>query len=132
LSLPFKNAGTGGRGLCFGDVACLLQGDGERGVRERIVGGEGGEGEGGGDGGLEATGIAECANQAMVRLEGRGVSGDGGPEGLDGDGSVAGGELIHCPLTEFFGCGVRLGHDFFRIKADAEIAEGVLECLQER
>src|SRR4051794_24534950 len=87
LSFPFEDAGAGGSGLCFGDMACLLQGDGEGGVGERIVWGEGGEGEGGGDGGLEASGIAECANQAMVRLEGRGVSGDGGAEGFDGDGN---------------------------------------------
>jgi hypothetical protein len=109
LGFPFENAGAGGSGLCFGDMAGLLQGYRECGVGERIVRGQGGEREGGSYGLFETACVAKGTNEAVVCLEGSGIRGDGGAEGFDGEGSIAGGELIHCALAEFFGC-VRLSH----------------------
>ena len=90
------------------------------------------EGERCGDGGLEAASVAECADEAVVGFEVVWIGCDGGPEGLDGQGSIARCELIHCAQAEFLGGCVRFVHDFFRIKADAVAAKGVLTCPQER
>ena len=96
-------------------------------MRERVVGRERGERQGGGDRRLKASGVAERADEAVVSLEVVGIGGDGGAIGFDGERRMAGGELVHCALAEFFGSCVRFTHNI-RIKADAVAAEGVLRC----
>jgi len=74
-------------------------------VRERVSRGECGEGEGGSDGLLEASGIAEGAHQAMMRLNVGGVGVDGGTKALGSGGGVGCCEKIEALLGERVGSG---------------------------
>jgi len=94
LNFPLENSRAGGSGFGFGDVAGCLQRDGERGVREGIAGRERGEGERSADGGLELSGIAEGADQAMMRIVEVLVGGNGSAEGAGGIGGPACGEQV--------------------------------------
>jgi len=86
-----------------------LQRDGEGCVSQGIARGEGGQGQGGGDGLVELTGIAQGANEPVVRLGVRlnipCIGGDGGAIGLDRFSGLAGGEQVKATLGERFGGG---------------------------
>jgi hypothetical protein len=112
LKLPFEDAGAGGGGFGLGNVAGGLKRDGERCVGERIGGCEGGEGKRGGDGLLELTGVAESANEAVMRFDLRLAvirrGGDYGPKGFGGFGGRSSGEQVESLLGKRFG-GVGVG-----------------------
>ena len=112
LDLPLQNAGAGGGGFSLGHVAGMLQRNGEGSVGQGVMGSKRGEGEGGGDGLLEAAGVAQSADEAVMRLDVRRVGGDGGAEGLDRFGWGAGSEQIEPALGKGFGSwSAGLGHD---------------------
>ena len=127
MCLPLEDACAGSGCFCFGNVSGLLKRDGERGVRERVVGRERGERQGGGDRRLKASGVAQGSNESVMGFEVVGIGCDGRAIGFDGERRMAGRELIHCTLAEFFGGCILFTHDI-RIKADAIAAEGVLRC----
>jgi len=111
LNLPLQHAGAGGGGFGLGHVAGSLQADGECCVSQGIEWGEGSERQGGTDGLVELTGIAQGANEAVVGLNMILIDGDGGAKELCGISSIAGGEQVKATLAERFGGGCfGLGH----------------------
>jgi len=105
LDFPLEDASAGGGGFGLGDMAGVLQGDGERGVGERVRGREGGEREGCGDGGFQAAGVAESADEAVVGFDVRGIGIDGGAVGLGCLSRRAVGEQLKGALREGVGGG---------------------------
>jgi hypothetical protein len=63
-------------------MAGLLQGDGERGVSQRIARGQRCERQSRADGLFQASSVAQCAHQAVMRFNVLGIGGDGRPESL--------------------------------------------------
>lgn len=115
LLLPLKDPGPCGGSLSLRHVAGALQGDGERGVGQRVGGCDGGERQGRGDGLLEQAGVAEGANEAVMGFGVRfGVfrsCGNCRSEGTCCLGRLPGGEEIEGALVEQFGGGgVGFGH----------------------
>ena len=106
MELPLKNARTGGGGFGFRNVAGGLERDGERGVGQGVGRGESDEGQGCADGLLEASGVAEGSDEAVMSFEVRGVGGDGGAEGAGGTGGLADGQQFNAALGERIGGGV--------------------------
>jgi hypothetical protein len=104
LNLPFKNAGARGCGFSLGHVAGSLQGDGERGVSERVAGCERSQRQGSGYGLVKLARVAQGANEAVVRFGVRWIvhlcGGDGGAKGLSGFSGRAGGKQVKSSLTE--------------------------------
>jgi hypothetical protein len=94
LLLPLQDAGAGGGGLSLGDVAGLLQRYRERGVCKRVIRGEDGKGQGGGDGLVELAGVAQGANEAVMGFNVGWVCGDGGSIELGRFRRLAGSEKI--------------------------------------
>jgi len=82
LKLPLQNAGASSCGFCFRDMAGALQCNGERGVGQRVVGSKDRESHGRGEGLVELAGIAQSANEAVMRLDVCRIGGNGGAEGL--------------------------------------------------
>ncbi len=97
---PLEDAGAGGGGFGLRDVSGALQGDGEGGVGQGVVGGEGGEGEGSGDGLLEATGVGQGADEAVVGFDVVFVRGERGAEDLSRLDGEAGFKQIEAALGE--------------------------------
>jgi hypothetical protein len=82
LNFPLQNSGAGGGSLGFRDMASVLEANGERGMRERITGREGRERQGHPDGLVEFAGVAQGADKAVMRLNVRGIGGNGGAKCL--------------------------------------------------
>jgi hypothetical protein len=59
LLLPLEDASAGGGGFSLGDVAGSLQRNRKRGVGKRVSRREGRKGQGGGDGLVKLTGVAQ-------------------------------------------------------------------------
>jgi hypothetical protein len=115
LNLPHENAGAGGGGLGLRHMAGSLQRDGESCVSQGIGGSESNESQGGGDGLIELAGIAQGANETVVRfsdcLDIFWIGGDGGAKGLCRFSGIAGSEQVKATLGERFGAGsVGRGH----------------------
>jgi hypothetical protein len=109
LLLPLKDSRACGGGLSLGDLAAALQGDGQRGVGERIVGGEGCQSHCSGDGVVECAGIAQGADQPMMSLNVARISGDGGAKSLGRFRRLALCEQVEATVGVRVG-GVRIGH----------------------
>jgi hypothetical protein len=109
LNLPLENASAGGGSLGLRHVAGGLQGDGESCVSQGIGGSEGSERKGGSDGLIELAGVAQGANETVVRfsdcLDIFWIGGDGGAKGLCRFSGIAGSEQIKATLGERFGAG---------------------------
>lgn len=103
--LPFENAGAGGSGLRFRNLAGLLQRNGKRGVRERIVRREHGKRQSRSHGLFEAAGIAQCVRQPVMRFHVIRMGGDGGAIGASGFAGRAGEKQIVCALNKRVGSG---------------------------
>ena len=82
-----------------------LQGDGKRGVRQRIVGSKRGEGKSSPDGLLQMAGITQSSHQPVMRLMRMLIYGDGRAESTRGLLRPAGGEQIEAVVAELFGSG---------------------------
>jgi len=82
LLLPLEDASTGRGGFGRLDVAGLLQGDGERGVGQRVIGREDGERQGRANRLAELARVAQGADQAVMGLDVGRVGGNGGAKGL--------------------------------------------------
>jgi len=98
LLLPFEYSGPRGSGLGFRNVAGLLQGDREAGVREGILRSQHSQSQCCCDGGFELLRVSQRTNQAVMRLDVSGIDGDGITEGLRCGGSVSGGEQVNTAL----------------------------------
>ncbi len=121
LQLPLKHARLGCGGFSLGNVAGVLEADGECGVSQWIGGRKSGERQCRGDGLLEPAGIAECADEAVMGFDVRGQHGttlgfaerDGGAECFDDLGGRAGGQQVHSLPAESFDFGWLVhGHGF--------------------
>jgi len=118
LNLPLQNPSAGGGGLGLGHVARGLQADGQRRVSQRVSGRERGERQGRGDGLLQPAGVAEGANQPVVRFNtcraGRcGIGGNRGAKSLGSLSRRPGSKKIQTTLAELFGSGsFGCGHGF--------------------
>ena len=100
LNLPLQNARAGRGGLRFGHVPGMLQRNGERGVRQRVGRGERCESQRGGDGLLQAAGVAQSADEAVMGLVIGRVGCDGCAKGLGRLSRRAGGEQVEAALGE--------------------------------
>lgn len=109
MDFPLEDASAGGGGFGLGDMAGVLQGDGERGMGERVVGGQCDEGHGGGDGVVELASIAQSTHQAVMRFNMACVHGDNSAKGLGGIRRGSFGKQIDSELRERVGC-ERTGH----------------------
>lgn len=119
---PLKDARFGCGSFRFWNVPGVLKGDGERGVRQRIVGCERSQCQGCSDGLLQAAGIAQGAHQAVVRVVARFVDSDGGAKGLCRLGGCALCEQVHAFLAKLVrGLGIRLVHAVLRIMAEGRL-----------
>lgn len=106
LNLPLQHASAGGGDLGFRHMTGVLQGDGERGVGERVGGGEGDQRESRSNGSFKAAGVAQGADQAMVGFNMSGIDGEDGAEGACGRSGIAGGKQVESALGEQVGSGV--------------------------
>jgi hypothetical protein len=112
LLLPLQDAGARGSVLRLGDVTRMLQRDGERSVRQRVIGSEESEDHRSRHGLIELAGVAQGANQPVVGLNVRRVGSQGGAKGIRSLRGLAAGEQILAELGERVG-GVRIGHGWF-------------------
>jgi hypothetical protein len=103
LLLPLKDAGAGGGGFGLGDVSGALEGNGEAGVGERVLGRECREAEGGGDGRFQALLVGESANEAMMGFDVVVLGRYGGAEGVFGSIGIVGREQIEAVLRLLIG-----------------------------
>ena len=102
LSFPFQDAGFRRSGFGFGNVPRVLQRDGKRGVRQRILRSKRGECKSRRNRLLQATRVAQGANQTMMRLEIVWIGGDGCAEASDCGVRQAFCELLKASLRESF------------------------------
>ncbi len=102
LNLPFQHASARCCRLRLFDVSGPLQGNGQRRMRQRIVRSQSGESQGRGDRLLQPSGIAQCANQAMVSFNVVWVVCNGRTEGLGCLNRQPGSQQVNAMLGEQF------------------------------
>ena len=78
-------------------------------MSQRVAGGKGSQRKRGADGLFEASGVAQCADEAMVRLDVGGIGDDGGAEGFGCLRRLAFREHVEAALRKRIGS-VGLGH----------------------
>jgi len=109
LFFPLQDARAAGRCFRLRDVAGVLQSDGERGVRQRIVGRKHRQSHGRGDRLVQLPRIAQGTDEAMMRFHMRRVGGDGITKCLRGLRGLRLGEQFDATLRERVGI-VRVSH----------------------
>jgi len=109
LLFPLKDARATGCRLCLRDVAGVLQGDGERRVRKRIIGREHAQSHCRCDRLVRLACIAQCTDEAVMRLNVCRISGNGGAEGLRSLCGLCGGEQFHATVRKGIGI-ARVSH----------------------
>jgi hypothetical protein len=112
LLLPLQDARAAGGGFSLGNVAGLLQGDGERCVGKRISRRERSERHGSGDGLVKLSCVAQRTNQAVMSFNVGWAGGDGSLKGLGRFRRPAGSEKIESPVRKRVGGG-KIGHGWF-------------------
>lgn len=111
LRFPLDDPRLRRRGFSLGNVSRLLERNGERCVRQRIVRRKRRQRQSRSDRWLQLSSIAQRSNQPVMSLEMIRISRDGGPKGHNGQGGKAPSKLIHPALAEFLGGCIRFTHD---------------------
>ena len=107
LCFPLQNAGTRGGGFSLGNVSCLLERNGQGRVGEWIVWSQSSQSESSTNRLVNPAGIAQGADESVVRFSVRRVGGYGGAKGR---GSLSG--RVSCKQAETtleVGSGKRFG-----------------------